>query len=205
MKKLLSLASIISIISLVGCSSTPKVENNWVAPEVGSIKFSKVMVVAATPDGALRRNAEDAIAKVIPPKVETVTSYSTLEDAESLKSAKAVTDAAAAAGVDGIIVMRPLGKNTEVNYMPGTNYPEPYWNFTGYYRPSWGLSAYYDPGYITTDTTVGIETNIYDAESGDLIWSGSVKIMNPDNLTELINENAIAVLAKLKEQQLIPM
>lgn len=203
MKKVLSVTLLVALAGLIGCASSPKVENTWVAPEIGSIKFSKVMVVAATPDGSLRRNAEDAIARVVPSQTEAIPSYTTLSDPESLKDPDAVTSAAEAAGADGLIVLRPLGKTTDVDYMPGSTFPEPYWNFSGYYSPSWGLSAYYDPGYITTETTVGIETNIYDAESGDLIWSGSTKIKDPDSLTELINENAIAVLAKLQEQQLI--
>lgn len=191
-----------SLPFLGGCGST-QVESSWTAPEVGSIQFEKILLIATTPNGSMRRSAEDTLVQKATGSVEAVASYTLLPDLEEME-ASAVLEEARAGGFDGIVVMRPISKDTEISSTPATyTYPNSYWTFGGYYGPYWGLSAYYEPATITTDTIIGVEMNIYDVASGELIWSGITRTYNPDSAGQLAEEVASAVLGKMREQKLI--
>ena len=60
-----------------------------------------------------------------------------------------------------------------------------------------------NPGYSSTSTTVGLETNLYDAKTGKLIWSGMSKTLSKDSTDHIMNDVIKAVITKLKQNKLI--
>jgi hypothetical protein len=192
------------LFGLSACNST-SVQTTWTAPDVSKISLKKVMVVATFPDSATRRSAEDDF-KAQVTATQCVTSYSLLTSVDELKDVKKVSAAMKAAGVDGIIVMRPISDKDRVNYIPGSPYPEGYRTFGGYYNQNYALSPlYYDPGFITVDHIVKIETNIYEAAGERLIWSAETKSVNPGDLKQLITDAVSAIRAELVKEKLIPV
>jgi len=189
----------LSFCLLAACNST-SVSDTWTAPDVSKISFKKIMVVATIPDGAARRDAEDALKAQIT-RAECITSYSLLGAVTDLKDLSKVRGAIKAAGVDGIIVMRPVSDKTEVTAV----YPMPYRTFSGYYSRDFALFPFFnDSGEFAIDRIVRIETNIYEAAGDHLIWSGATTSINPGNVQELIRESAEAIRAELVKQKLIP-
>ena len=186
------------------CNST-SVDDTWTAPDISKISFRKIMVVATFPDGATRRRAEDAL-KAQVTRAECITSYSLLGVESDLKDLTKVTDVLKAAGVDGVVIMRPVSDNKEIVYIPGTGYyPRPYRTFRGYYSRDYALgSFYYEPGRYATDRVVQIETNIYEVAGERLIWSGATTSTNPGNLQNLIKDAAAAIREKLVDEKLLP-
>ena len=192
-----------SFIGITACNST-SVDDMWTAPDVSKISFRKIMVVATFPDGATRRTAEDAL-KAQVTRAECITSYSLLGSETELKDLAKVTGALKAAGVDGVIIMRPVSDKNEITYIAGTVYPLPYRTFGGYYGRDYALrSFYYEPGRYATDRVVQIETNIYEVAGERLIWSGATTSTNPGNLQNLIKDAAAAIREKLVDQKLVP-
>jgi hypothetical protein len=193
----------LSLLALAACNST-KVDDTWTAPDVSKIHFTKIMVMATFPDGAIRRVAEDAFAAQVT-RVECITSYSLLGEDTDLKDITKVSATMKAAGVDGIIVMRPISDRKEVTYEPGMIYPMPYRTFGGYYSRGYALRPYfYEPGEFVTDRVVQIETNIYEAAGERLLWSASTTSTNPGNVPQLIKDAATAIRAELVKEKLIP-
>jgi hypothetical protein len=47
---------------------------------------------------------------------------------------------------------------------------------------------YYDPGYVRTDVTYTIETNIYGTKQGKLVWTGTTSTVNPSDLSTTVRE-----------------
>ena len=175
----------------------------WTAPDVSKISFKKVMVVATFPDGATRRSAEDAMKAEIT-RTECITSYSLLGAESDLKDVSKVGEALKAAGVDGVIILRPVSDKNEITYIPGAMYPAPYRTFGGYYSQSYALSSfYYQPGQYTTDRIVQIETNIYEVNGDRLVWSAATTSTNPGDLQHLIKDAVAAIRAELVDQKLI--
>ena len=60
-----------------------------------------------------------------------------------------------------------------------------------------------DPGTSSTNTTVRLETNLYDAKTGKLIWSGQSKTMSKDSTDKIINEVIKAVINNWQKNKLI--
>lgn len=192
-----------SLLGFTACNST-SVDDTWTAPDVSKISFRKIMVVATFPDGVTRRAAEDAL-KAQVTRAECITSYSLLGSESDLKDLTKVTGVLKAAGVDGVVIMRPVSDRKEITYIPGTVYPRPYRTFRGYYSRDYALgSFYYEPGRYATDRVVQIETNIYEVAGERLIWSGATTSTNPGNLQNLIKDAAAAIREKLVDEKLLP-
>jgi hypothetical protein len=192
----------LTVSSFTGCNSTT-VKDTWTAPDLSTIRFTKIMVVVTSPDGATRRAAEDAVKAQIT-KAECVTSYSLIGSETDLKDHAKVSAALKSAGVDGVIVIRPVSDKNEISYTPGTPYPAPYLTFRGYYARPYGLSSfYYEPAQTTVDRIVQLETNIYEVAGDRLIWSGTTTSTNPGNLKQLAADAANAIRDELVKRKLI--
>ena len=193
----------LGLLALAGCNSTSVVET-WTAPDVSKIHFNKIMVMATFPDGATRRIAEDAF-KAEVKRAECITSYSLLGSASDLKDLAKVSAVLKSAGVDGVVIMRPVSDKNVTTYTPGMMYPVPYRTFGGYYNRSYALRPFfYEPGQFVTDRIVQIETNIYEAAGERLLWSASTTSTNPGNVPQLIKDAAKAIRAELVKEKLIP-
>ncbi|MHA1190472.1 MAG: hypothetical protein ACTSSQ_08500 [Alphaproteobacteria bacterium] len=59
------------------------------------------------------------------------------------------------------------------------------------------------PGYVTEDTIVHLETNVYRVEGEKLVWSGKTETFNPKNTNTLISELAKTILNELAKSNLI--
>ncbi|MGC4075016.1 MAG: hypothetical protein QM760_21455 [Nibricoccus sp.] len=186
---------------VAGCSST-YVEQSWKSPDVGGFNFKKLLVVAPNPDGANRRAAEDTL-KAQLPHIQVVQSYTLLPDKDELKDKAAAGKVIKENGFDGVVIMRMVSKDTELNYMPGA-YPAAYGSMWGYWGAGYAMAPYYDTGSITTDKIIGIETNIYDVATEKLVWSGLTKSTNPANAQALVAETVGAIRKEMKKQKLIP-
>lgn len=181
------------LIGGLSCTST-KMVKNWVYPETGPLQFEKVMALVLVQDPFVRRSGEDEMVRQIK-RAEAVAAYTVLPDRE-LEDESRVRSAVAASGVDGIVVMRPVYDQQEVRYVPGS-YPLSYYSFYGYY--GWAYPVSYSPGYYRSDRLVGVETNIYDAKTGKLVWSGLSQTANPKDVRKMVAATAKAVRQAMKK------
>lgn len=205
-RKTLALAATFGLIGvfLSSCASTTQLERSWTAPEAGSIRFNRIMVIAMAPDEALRRSAEDAMRQQIE-RAEAVPSYKLLSSIDALKDRAQVAEAIRTVGADGLVVMRLVSDENEVRYTPGRAMPLPYTSFWGYYTRPYALAPFYwdDRREVRTYRVVGIETNIYRTDDESLLWSGFTRTVDPDDVPSLVAEVATVVRARLREQGLI--
>lgn len=226
LKSLLFAVSTLSVLLLAGCETT-KLESTWKAPEVGSIEFTKVLVIGISPVASLREPLEDKIKSQIT-RIPAVASYELLPEVEDQVNPEKIAEVIAAHDIDGIITLRMIGMNDEVTYHPGGYVPTYYSSFSAYYSPGYALAPYYGgmggygmggygmggvgmpvsyeyvPPSETRDVYTNIETNIYDATDGNLIWFGRTSTKNASQRQQTIEEVAEIVKAKLRSQQLIP-
>ncbi len=178
-------------------------EGSWTAPEVGALKFEKVVVIAATPDRLLRREAEQAMRTNLE-SVAVAMSFELMPDEKTLKDRDQVIAVVQGSEADGAIVMRPLFNLAEAAYLPDRGGPEPYRDMWDYYSSDWGLSAFYqDTGTVVVDTFVGIETSVYEVGSAKLLWRGVTSTKNPEDAATLVNQIAQTVRTELRKQKLI--
>jgi hypothetical protein len=192
----------LAAFALAACNSS-QVEHTWKDTSVQSLEFKKVLVLAPATDGAIRRTVEDTVKKSVP-GVEVVPGYTVLPDVASIKQLPLVREAAKRSGADGIVVLRLVADREELDYGPGGVYPiAPYATLGGYWGFGRRAIVVAEP-MPTSSRVVVIETNIYDARSEKLVWSGVTESYNPGRLESLVSDASAAVLAELRRQKLIP-
>jgi hypothetical protein len=192
------LGALVSALLLGGCTSTT-LRDTWSAPDVGRLDFEKVLVVAAVKDEATRRSTEDRLVGLIKARgTEAVPSYTLLGE-EQLDQDRVKAKLRESA-CDGAVVMRLVNKEHEPTWMPGTPVG-PVTGFWGHYGTVWG--GYYDPGYLTIDTVVSVETNVYSLADEKLVWSGVTETTNPEGAVGMVDEIAAAVVKDMEKKGLV--
>jgi hypothetical protein len=197
---LLALGSLALV--LAGCANS--LESSWRDPATtaDSLHFHKILVVAMTRDGGMRRSAEDQLVRALQesPRAKsgelTVTpSYVEVPDAKlgDVEKARATVEAR---GYDGVVMLTPLSAQQKITVDPPM------------YTPMWGYygraGMLYDPGSVRSDTIVRVQTNIYSVKDGKLLWSGTSRTTNPRNVERLVENVVRDVVHALRDQGLLP-
>jgi len=197
-------AVIVGTVSLVACASTGLV-SSWKAPDAQPLKGegSKVACVVMTKNESTRRAGEDALARQITARGgQGVPMYTILPGVAEPNEAQAKA-ALEKAGVNAVVVLRPVGKDKEVvstaSMYAGPAYG-PYWG--GYYGYGWG-GAWGGGQDIRTNTIVTVETLVYSMKQNKLVWGGQTKTTNPSKVDAFVKEIADAVAKEMKKQGLI--
>src|SRR5450432_553154 len=188
-----------AVLALGACSSTT-FTSTWKAPGATGISpvGKTIAAVFVTTDEGKRRAAEDTMARDLTERgAHGVAGYTILPE-----SVRGNADKARAllkdAGVNAVVISRVVGKDTQINYTPGTNFPSYYGGFGPYWGNGWG--APYDPGYLTTDTIISVETTLYSLPADKLLWASTSRTTNPGNLDGLLSEVADATAKEMKKQ-----
>ena len=100
-----------------------------------------------------------------------------------------------ALGYDGIVTMRIVDRQEDLNYVPG-GYPA--WGY-GY-----GYGGYWDyaDGYVYTTMTYRLETNAYSLASDQVVWTGLVRSVDPDSARQLVGQATHVVASQLAKNKL---
>ncbi len=164
---------------LAACAST-RLQTSWVDPEAKGRKLGNVLVVGVARSPVVRRQFEDTFVRVLGErKVAALPSYLRLPDPAAIDEA-AVKPLVQKEGITHFLVARVVDRKTVTTYVPPTTtvyvgpmpryYPPHYSSWYGYYGT--GYAAVTQPGYVLDTDYVNLETNVYDAASGKLVWSG---------------------------------
>jgi hypothetical protein len=99
---------------------------------------------------------------------------------------------------DAVIITHLIGKEEKDVYTRGGS---PHGGFYGFYRSRYSYA--HDPGYSSTNTTVRLQTNLYDVKTEKLIWSGKSNSWSDEAKDQIINDVIKAVIVELKNNELI--
>ncbi len=191
-------------LCLAACASTT-FESTWKAPDAKQVSPAgqTVAAVFVSRDEGKRRAGEDALAlDLIKRGAQGVAAYSILP-VDLRGDGEAARSRFKAAGINGAVVMRVVGRDQRVTYSPGyvSTFPVYYNQFGPYW--SYGWQTVYEPGYLQTDTVVSVETLVYSLVQDKLLWAGTSRTTNPANLDSLVNEVADAVAKEMAKQGLL--
>ena len=191
------------VLAALACATTT-FQSTWRSPDARPLRLAgrKVAAVFLSKDPALRRRAEDAMAREISARgAQGVPSYTFLSDAE-IKDREAAKAKAESLGFAGAVVMRIVGKETQYTYEPGVVWVGPhYHHFWGGYWV-WGWGSVWEPGYLAVDRIVKVETLVYSLEQDQLVWAGVSKTIDPGKIESFIAELATAVSKQMEKDGL---
>jgi len=191
-------------LALAACAGPhTSVELAWTAPNAESAQLHRVVTLFVSRDVALRRPAEDEMARQLAERgVEARPAYQLLsrDDLSNLNNAKAKLRTL---GYDGVVTMRIVGEEQTLNYVPPSfdaywTWASPYFFWPGYYAP-----GYYSPGYVYTTTIVRMETEAYSLTDDRLVWAALSKTTDPGNARKLIDDVTKTVATRLTDQGLV--
>jgi hypothetical protein len=205
MSKTLQKITLAAVVLLVTACATTTFTSTWKAPGTGPINpvGKTVAAVFVSHDESRRRPAEDQLAADLSMHgAKGVAAYTILPD-EMRENGDAARTKLKAAGCDGVVIMRVVGKDQQINYTPGMAMPASYGGFGPYWGYGWG--ATYSPPTITTDTIVSVETLVYSLTTDKLLWASSSRTTNPKDLDTLVGEVAAETAKEMQKQGLIVM
>ena len=163
-----------------------------------------ILVIAVTEEETSRRLYEDGfVARLAESGVRGIPSYS-LQISDIQPTEQAVKTAVAMADARFVLITRHLSTDKKQHYRPPEPiYVDPYYSRMHGYYPLAYREVHYRPGYTYTVTTVAIESNLYDAQTEKLIWTGQSKSVDP-KMTKSFFDDLVKVFIKdLQDKKLL--
>ncbi len=209
------LSALIPLISLLLTScSTTRITGTWKDPDARH--FRSMLVAAGMENDLLRRLYEDRFATVLQSRgVNAVASYRVFPEMKKLRK-EGVEKQVRELGLEGILItrlvetekverQRPVFEAYPHLYGYSPFYPyEPFYGFPPYYR-SWYPYYGYRYGYTETvrETIFVLETNLYNSDGGNLVWSARSETTTEKRSEEKVEEVAKKIVQQMDRSNLI--
>ncbi len=209
-KRLQQVAALcLTSILLASCANT-KISQSWVEPD-NKKSYGDLLIIGIAESEQNRRAYESHFVDDLRAMgIEAEASYKLIKSNEKIDR-DTVAKAIDGLNIDGVIVTHLVAVDEETVYRPSTGsmyggYGVGYGG--GYYG---GLYSYYphvnsyvnNPGYYTTHETYTLETNLYDVESEELVWSARSRSFAPESVQEVIVDLTNLLIQDLKDKNLI--
>jgi hypothetical protein len=174
----------------------------WKDPDYASGPFDNILIVGMSNQETVRRTFENAfVDRLQKENVRANPSFAVMP-AETRPTEESIKAVIADLRFDSVLVTHLVGVEAKDVYTPPTYRRHPYRGFYGYYGHVRGYV--YEPGYTTRHQRYKLETNLYDANTEQLVWSMQSETMNPSSEKALIEAKIKTVVERLKQQNLIP-
>ena len=195
---------------LFGCGPSQKIVTSWINPEARTKgPFESIFIIVLAQQEGTNFDIEERMANLInsrgtrairstdvfPPKISISENFTEEQLTEAIKRT----------GCDAVFIISALNVLSVETYHPGSAYyPMSY----GYYGSYYGYYNHYyphvySPGYYATDKTYYIESNFYDIDSDELLWSIQSEAYNPTSVDSWFKNYSYDLLNELKDEELI--
>ena len=196
-----SAALVLFAAVLAGAQST--FISTWKSTTAGPVSFTgrKVAALVIVDDESLRMSAEEALAREITTRGPTgVAAYRLIprEELTDKEKAKAWFDKAE---IQGAVVLRLVATDTQKVYSAviwGGGYYANAWDYYGY-----GWATAYPIGKGRNETTITVETVLYDLATANPIWAGVSRTTNPKDVASFMKQLAAEVVESLEKEGLV--
>jgi len=191
------------VLLISSCANT-KISQSWVEPSHNKV-YNDILIIGIAESEQNRRAYESHFVEELKAiGIEGEASYKLIKS--NAIEREIVTKAIAGMDIDAVIVTHVVAVDEETVYRPSMDYMPMYGG--GYYG---GLYSYYPrvntyvhrPGYYTTHETYTLETNLYDVESEELVWSARSRTFAPESVSEVIIDLTKLLISDLSEKNLI--
>ena len=204
----LAIIPVILVFILAGCSSS-RIISSWKEPDATAKSYKKVMVLSLIGDperqfrqsmeqhmvGDLRALGYDAVCACEEYGPKAFEGMKENEAVEMLKKK----------GFDAVITIVLLSKAKEKYYQPGyvnyTPYEVYHRRFWGYYTTMHG--RVYEPGYYSVSTKYFWETNLYDMEKANLVYSAQSQSFDPGSVNTTGHEYGLMIVKDMVKQNVL--
>jgi hypothetical protein len=190
---------LVAAAALLSSCATTTLTSRW-RDRAFEGSFQSVLVVAIADSEHHRRLFEDEFVRQLEQRgIDARASFRVLPRGQVPEQAQ-LEEAVRRLGLDAMLATHMLDVSREYVYHP----PVAYYDYPYYYR-HWGsfVEYTYQPGYYTAHTSVTLETNLYAAADGRLVWSGQTETFDPITPEEVVTTLCGVVLGELQAQGLL--
>jgi hypothetical protein len=203
------------ILVLVSACSSSFMRGSWASPDhIGEIE--NVYVVGFTQDELIRRIFEDSFGSSLTNRgVNTVSSYKDLPANEEFNREE-IIKTMAEKGFDSVLFSKVVSQRSETVINPGyVSYGgRGYYGgrggrggYGGYYGGRGGFRSYdsaiYQPSTSTEFTIFTVESALYDLQTGEMIWSANLEVVDEINFEKGVQDYVEVVTKDLEDKGLI--
>ena len=186
----LACAALLVLPLATGCA-TNRVSFHETNPEYAGKPMKSLMVYAITYDKVLRRVYEDRmVARLADRGIKGVPSYASIEK-NGEEEKVVVRTAIEKAGVDGILLSRAGAIDRSTTRVSGGTLAvgtgSGWGGFYGYYNNVWHVTEY-APTDIRGSAWMNSTSSLFDARSGEQVWTGSVETSMEKDIGPTVNK-----------------
>jgi hypothetical protein len=192
---------VITALTFVGCSTTKRIVSEWSHPGYTSPAFKRIMVGGVGGQTSIRRNFEDEfVAQLKTEGVDALPSYRYIQEDENIEEAR-LKQAAREAGADAAILVRSVNVEQKTELGP-SYYPTPSFGFFGgHFSAAW-YGLYGSPSVHRYNEYTS-ETTLYDLTNNAVVWTGTIRTTEPDNVNTAIKSYVQSVITALNQKNLL--
>ena len=189
------------ILALNGCSTATPIVSEWRNPAPASSSFQRLMIGGPSGDASVRRNFEDEfVAQLAAVGVEALASYRYIPENEG-ENENTLKQAAQDSRTDGLLFMRSVKVEQKTHY-PAIGPEISFGIFGSNAAAGWsGIPGSSGPTRYNEYTS---ETALYDVARNELVWTGTVKTKEPNNVQTAIKSYVQTITKALTAQNLFP-
>jgi hypothetical protein len=187
--------------ALSGCSATNPIVSEWHNPAYRSVTFKRILVGGLSGEPSMRRNFEDEfISQLTSAGIDAVPSYRYLSDEDKVDEAS-LKQAAGKSGADAVIFARSIGVEQKTQY-GSTYYPTSWFGIFGsHVGATWSVPV--GAPSVRRYNEYTSETTLYDVGKNEIVWTGTVKTQEPEEVKVAIKDYVQAVIKSLREKNLL--
>ena len=195
------LTMLIAVQVVAGCATTTPIVSEWRNPAYSSASFRRIVVGSLGGDTSIRRNFEDEfVAQLRAAGIDALPSYRVIPDDEKIDETK-LKQAAQKSGADAALFARLIQVEEKRQYGPSYFPNTSFGIFGSHVGASWyGLggapSVYRYNEYVS-------ETTLFDMGKNEVVWTGTIKTTEPENVRTAIKSYVDTVMKTLQEKNLI--
>ncbi len=193
-----AIALAIALIAGAACAPSTTVDQVWTSPRARTEPpFRKVVTIFITDSVTMRHAGEDHLAQDLAKQgIAATPGYAVFgNDVHDMRNVNAMKSRLLSLGYDGVVTMRVVARDQEIEGTPGTF--DAYWGYwgPGYWGPYW--SGAYWPGYAYTETIYRLESAAYSLRDGQLVWSALTSTVDPSSTHQLVDQTSEVVASRI--------
>lgn len=199
---LLGMVGIVSVtLTLSACSTATPIVSEWRNPAYALGPLKRIMVGGLSRETSVRRNFEDEfVIQLRAAGIDALASYRYIPEDEGIDENN-LKQSAQKARADAVLFARSVKMEQKTNYGPTFPYLS-FGIFGSNVGASWsGLSG--APGAYRYNEYTS-ETTLYDVAKNEVVWTGTIKTTEPENVQTAIKSYVEAVMKALDAQNLLP-
>ena len=201
--KLLSCCALLLLFLLNACGSS-KITGQWKDPELGSKKYSHILVIGVAKQPDRRKFYEDEFVKQLGRQGTLAIASHTIIPRDKMQDKDTIVKSIQGLQVDGVIITRLQGVKEQRQVSHGSTYRVPYGYYNrmdDYYTNSFSTAP--SVSYAETHEYLQLESNLYDAETEKLAYSITTDTFVRQKFQSRITAYIETVVRQLKSNNLL--